>query len=83
MDPELVQIFGTRFPLYELEDLELLTDLLEISGNPLGVVFAVASHLEHVPDGDRAFRPLLRQRLGRSLRELGWPPVKTSLPRSH
>lgn len=67
MDPRLVQLFGPRFLVDDVRDLELLTDLLSTSQDHLNVVFAVASYLEQVPNGSRHFRPLLQNRLQQSV----------------
>lgn len=70
MDPRLVQIFGPRFLVDDVRDLELLTDLLALSKDHLNVVFAVASYLEQVPNGSRQFKPLLKERLQDSIEHL-------------
>ena len=78
MDPRLIQVFGPRFLVDDVRDLELLTDLLAHSQDHLNVVFAVASYLEQVPNGSRHFRPILNDRLQHSIAQLSRPgaPVK-------
>jgi len=73
MDPRVLQIFGPRFVVDDIRDLELLTDLLAISRDHLNLVLAVASYLEQVPNGSSQFRPSLRTRLDSSLEQLGCP----------
>lgn len=81
MHSEMNPILGPLFPLEEVEDLELLTDLLDVAGDPLGVVFAVASHLEKVPRADEGFGPLLRKRLGRNVQQLWAESLVAGRPR--
>lgn len=70
MSPRPPQIFGTRFVVHEVEDLELLTDLLSASRDHLNIVFAIASYLERVPNGSRHFRPILQNRIQNSVEQL-------------
>ena len=70
MDPHLVDIFGPRFVVDDVEELELLTDLLSTSRDYLNVVFAMASYLEQVPNGSKYFKPLLQSRMENSLNQL-------------
>ena len=72
MDSQLVQNFGQRFLVDDVEELELLTDLLSSSSDHLNIVFAVASYLEQVPNGSKHFRPILRSRMQHSVEQLRW-----------
>ena len=81
MDPRLIQVFGPRFLVDDVRDLELLTDLLAHSQDHLNVVFAVASYLEQVPDGTRNFRPVLQSRLQHSIAQLSRPATPQRVAR--
>ena len=82
MDQRMVQIFGPRFVVDDIRDLELLTDLLSIARDHLNVMFAVASYLEQVPNGANNLKPTLRDRLQNSLEHLR-NHGKTDLSASH
>ena len=70
MNNQVPQVFGPRFVVDQVEDLELLTDLLATSRDHLNVVFAVASYLEQVPNGSSNFKPLLQKRMRNSVEQL-------------
>lgn len=70
MDSSSLKVFGPRFVLDEVEDLELLTDLLSTSRDHLNVVFAVASYLEQVPNGSKYFTAILQNRMRGSVEQL-------------
>ena len=70
MQVELPQQFGQMFVVDEMEDLELLTDLLEIRGEHLNLALAVESYIQRVPQGQRRLSPVVRDRLYRSVRAL-------------
>ena len=61
---------GPRFVVDEMEDLELLTDLLDLSGDHLNLLFAVASFVQRVPGGKSRLTPAVLNRLGRSSAQL-------------
>lgn len=65
-----VDQFGSRFVVDEMEDLELLTDLLDLSGDHLNLLFAVASYVQRVPNGKNRLTPVVIERMGRSRRNL-------------
>ena len=62
--------FGQLSVLNELEDLELLTDLLEIRGEHLNLVLATESYIQRVPQGERWLSPVVRRRLQCSVETL-------------
>ena len=62
--------FGSRFVIDEMEDLELLTDLLDLSGDHLNLLFAVASYVQRVPGGNNRLTPAVIERRGRSAARL-------------
>ena len=64
---------GQLFVVDEMEDLELLTDLLEIRGEHLNLALAVESYIQRVPQGHRRLSPVVRERLHRSVRSLRRP----------
>lgn len=61
---------GQLFVVDEMEDLELLTDLLEIRCEYLNLALAVESYIQRVPQGYRQLSPVVRERLQRSVRSL-------------
>ncbi len=73
MDSRLVQTFGPRFVVDDVNELELLTDVLSASRDYLNVVFAVASYLEQVPNGSKHFNPLLQSQMRKSIEQLRTP----------
>lgn len=54
----LADQFGSRFVVDEMEDLELLTDLLDISGDHPNLLFAVSSYVQRVRDGRNRLSPV-------------------------
>lgn len=65
-EAQFAEQFGSFFAIDEMEDLELLTDLLDMSGKYLDVIFAVASYVQRVPDGMSRLTPAVIERLSRS-----------------
>lgn len=63
---EALQI-GIRFPLYDMDELELLTDLLFIKEQHLDVLFAIASYLQGAPKDTAYLRSGIRRQLQQSL----------------
>lgn len=61
---------GQLFVVDEMEDLELLTDLLELRGEHLNLALAVESYIQRVPQGHRRLSTVVRERLGRSVKAL-------------
>ena len=66
----LANPFGCRFVVDEMEDLDMLTDLLDLSGDHLNLLFAVASYVQRVPDGRNRLTPTVIKRLGRRSAQL-------------
>lgn len=61
---------GVRFVVDEMEDLELLTDLLDRSGDHLNLLFAVASYVQRFPSRSNRLTPAVIERRGRSAAQL-------------
>ena len=59
-----------RLVVDEMEDLELLTDQLDRSGDHLNLLFAVASYVQRVPSGRNRLTPAVIERRGRSAARL-------------
>lgn len=70
MRREAVHPFGQLFVVDEIEDLELLTDLLEIRGEHLNLLFAVESYVQRVPQGYSRLSSVVRGRVQRSLEQV-------------
>ena len=66
----LAHQLGSRFVVDEMEDLELLTDLLDLSGDHLNLLFAVASYVQRVPGGRDRLTKAVIERRGRSVATL-------------
>ena len=71
------QFSGPLFVPEAIEDLELLTEILDVKGESLSIVFAVASHVQSLPEGKRRLAPAVLERLDRSLGRLAGatPPL--------
>lgn len=65
-----VHQLGVRLVLDEMEDLELLTDQLDRSGDHLNLLFAVASYVQRIPSGKNLLTPAVIERRGRSAAQL-------------
>ena len=66
----LAHQLGSRFVVDEMEDLERLTDLLDLSGDYLNLLFAVASYVQRVPGGRDRLTKAVIERRGRSVATL-------------
>ncbi len=70
MTSPLRQFSGPLFVPESMEDLALLTDLFHVAGDPLSVLFAVASHLQRLPCEPGRLAPAVLHRVDRSLQQL-------------
>ena len=61
---------GPLFVPAAIEDLELPTELLDVAGDPLSVVFAISSHVQRLPNGMSKLGPAVLERLDRSIERL-------------
>lgn len=75
MHTETSSQFGQLFVVDEIEDLELLTDLLEIRGEHLNLALAVESYIQRVPQGEKRLSLVVRQRLQCSVESLRSGPA--------
>lgn len=67
MQTDHIPQFGQLFIVDEMEDLELLTDLLDLRGEHLNLALAVESYIQRVPQGHRRLSAVVRERLQRSV----------------
>ena len=70
LEAGLAHQLGSRFVVDEMEDLERLTDLLDLSGDYLNLLFAVASYVQRVPGGRDRLTQAVIERRGRSAAQL-------------